>query len=943
MKNNEKYLVSGMTCAACSAHVDKAVRGLEGVKEVSVNLLTNSMLVTYDSPCTSEKISEAVSKAGYGAKLAANPAQNTQNETSLDDDLKDRETPKLVKRLIASIILLIPLFYISMGYMVGWPLGEFGKNPFYVAFTEMIISLTIMIINHKFFVNGIKSLFHGGGSMDTLVAFGSGIAFIYSMVMLYFMGGAAMSGDHDAIMRYSMNISFETAGMVPTLITIGKTLESYSKGKTTNALKSLIKLAPKTAHVIRDGVESDIDAKDVHIDDIFIVRPGESFPVDGVVIEGVSAVNESALTGESMPVDKEVGSSVFTATINQNGALTCKATKIGQDTVLNQIIDMVKTAAGTKTKISQLADKVSAVFVPVVLSVAIIVLIFWLILGSDFVASLNNGTTLVSYSIERAIAVLVISCPCALGLATPVAIMVGSGLGAKKGILFKTASSLEETGKIDFAVFDKTGTITKGKPVVTDYLHDESLSDEEFIKIASSLESKSEHPLALAIKEKAAEMGISLMEISDFQALPGMGLKTEINGKTYLAGNLKLMEENHLAKDKYSELALKFASEGKTSLYFADEKAILGIIAVRDEIKEDSKEAIAQFEKLGVKTIMLTGDNKVTAEAIAKEVGVSHVVSDVLPDGKLAIIEILKKHGRVMMVGDGINDAPALMSADIGVAIGAGSDIAIDSASLILMKSSLLDAVAAYRLSKQTLKNIKENLFWAFFYNLIMIPIAAGAFSALGLAKLKPWMGAAAMSLSSFFVVMNALRLNLYNPYSTKHDHNRKKEIDMSFLDEALAPKCDESCSYQNEESVYYEIDVEGMMCEHCVAHVKKALESVSLDATVNVSLEENKATYKNVHYVKEEDLASAIKEAGYTVKSIKKGEDKMKVTLKIEGMMCEHCVAHVKKALEGVAGVESAIVSLKDDNAVVEGASFDAEALKKAVVDAGYEVKGIE
>ena len=753
MVENEKYNVEGMSCAACVAHVDKAVRGVEGVKDVNVNLLTNSMIVTYDTPASPSIISAAVKKAGYKAKVSKKSKDNS--------DLEDNETPKLLKVLIVSIIILIPLFYISMGYMLmdtfpNWPLGIFKEKPLIMGITTMVLALAILIINNRFFVSGFKSLFHGGGNMDTLVALGSGTAFIYSLVLLILMSVYSFSGDMEKVMTISMNLSFETAGMVPTLITIGKTLESYSKGKTTNAIKSLLNLEPKTARVIRDNNELIIDQKDVLKGDIFIVKPGEAFPVDGIVIEGFSSVDESMLTGESIPVEKEKGSKVSSGTINHNGLLKCEATYVGNETTINKIVDMVKTASSTKTKMSRIADKVAGIFVPVVMGIALIVFTIWL-----FVSTYNITT-----SLERAISVLVISCPCALGLATPVAIMVGSGKGAKSGILFKNATALEETGKINFAVLDKTGTITKGKPVVTD-IYPIGISIEVLMVIASSIEKPSEHPLSISIIEKAKEMSIETKEVKDFIALPGSGVKGYIDGNLVVGGNKTTVND---ITDEINALSDKYASEGKTPLFFSMNDKLIGIIAVRDEVKEDSKEAIRLFEKYGVKTIMLTGDNEVTANAIAKEVGVSQVFSGLLPEDKQTIIKKLKEFGKVLMIGDGINDAVALTESDLGMAIGAGSDIAIDSADVILMKSSLKDAVAAYSLSRYVYLNIIENLCWAFIYNIIMIPFAATA-------TMRPWMGAAAMSLSSFCVVMNALRINLFNLYKERKQIVSKTSI----------------------------------------------------------------------------------------------------------------------------------------------------------------------
>ena len=854
MKENERYDITGMTCAACSAHVDKAVRKLDGVKEVNVNLLTNSMVVTYEDNVTPEIIEKAVSDAGYGAKLSGGSHQEKKTDVP---DFTDKTTPRLLKRLIVSLILLIPLIYIGMGYMVGWPLGELGHLPMVVGLIEMLLSLSIMIINKVFFVSGFKTLRHGSPNMDTLVSLGSGVAFIYSLV-LYFMMAAKVGGspDYEAIHHISMGLAFETAGMVPTLITIGKVLESYSKGKTTSAVKSLLDLSPKQATILKDGKEVLVNIDEVKLGDLFLVRPGENFPVDGEVIEGESSVDESALTGESMPVEKKKGDSVYSATSNQHGVLTCKATKVGSETTLRKIVTMVENASNTKTKISAIADKVSGIFVPTILGIALFVFLFWMILGGDFVRSLGDeAITPVGYAIERAVAVLVIACPCALGLATPVAIMVGNGKAAKNGILFKTASALEETGKMNFAVLDKTGTLTKGEPYVTAIF-----GEKELLRVAYSLEKGSEHPLALAIRKKALEEGLESYEVSSFSALPGAGVTGVIDGVTYFGGNASLMQEKGLLTPEWKEKGESLSEEGKTPLFFASSKKILGIIAVSDVLKEDSKEAIEELLALGITPIMLTGDNKRVASYVAKELGITHFVSDVRPDGKLEVIKRLQALGKVMMVGDGINDAPALTQADIGVAIGAGSDIAIESADVVLMKSSLKDVAAAIRLSRHSLLSIKENLFWAFFYNLIMIPIAAGVFSGVGLAKMKPWYGAAAMALSSVTVVLNALRINLYKPYE-KRNGGKRKMVD---IPEGYLP---ENKQEKEGQTMTKTINVEGMMCEHCVAHVKKALEGIEGVSKADVSLAKNNAILTLEKEVSDETIKKAVEDAGYNVK----------------------------------------------------------------------------
>ncbi len=857
MEQEEKYLVKGMTCSSCVAHVEKAVRKVSGVKDVSVSLLTNSMVVTKDEKVSSKEIEDAVKKAGYQASKEGE--ENKKEE-------KDDETKAMTTRLIISILLLIPLFYIGMGYMLNmqyeksiFPLGAFGENEFFIELTEMALSSIIMLINKKFFISGFRSLLHLQPNMDTLVALGSSVSFLYSFIMLFVMAFYAKENNFNEVMKASMNLSFETAGMVPTLITIGKTLETYSKGKTTNAIKELLNLAPKKAHLLKDGKTIEIDAADLQTNDLFLVLPGESFPADGIIIEGNSSVDESALSGESLPVDKAINDKVSAATNNLNGALTCKATKVGNETTLHQIVKLVEEASSTKTKISQIADKVAGVFVPIVMSISFLVFLFWLLLGNDFVASLNDGTTILTYAINKAISVLVISCPCALGLATPVAIMVGNGKGAQNGILFKTASALEETSKIDYIVLDKTGTITKGKPTVTD-IHT-SLDSKYFLTLFSSLEAKSEHPLSKAILEKAKEEHIENIPCTSFKALSGHGIQGTLNGKSYYAGNKKLMEEKGIILDEYSFLAEKEASDGKTPLFLAEEGKILGVISVSDPIKEDSKQAIDGFKKLGILPIMLTGDNKKTALAIAKKANIDHVISDVLPDGKLEVIKELQKNGKVAMIGDGINDAPSLTQADIGIAIGAGSDIAIKSADVVLTKSTLMDALKAILLSKHVLKNIKENLFWAFFYNIIMIPIAAGAFSALGLAKLRPWMGAAAMALSSLFVVLNALRINLY---SFKLKEKRGKKI--KSFPEDLKPS-------EKKVEIIKQIEVKDMMCENCVKHVKEALEKLDGIQSCEVSLKNLNATIHLTKEISEGEIRKTIVDAGYEpgiIKTIK-------------------------------------------------------------------------
>ena len=745
----KQYNVTGMHCAACSARVEKAVSKVEGVTSCSVSLLTNSLGVEGD--VSDKEIIKAIKKAGYGASVKAEKAVE-----EIDDSLEDKDTPVLKKRLIWSLFFLIILMYFSMGHMMwNWPLPSFyDNNHVAMGLTQMLLTIIIMVINQQFFISGYKSLFQLAPNMDTLVALGSSAAFGYSTVSLFLMTSAQVKGDEALVIKYMMELYFESAAMILTLITVGKMLESHSKGKTTDALKSLMKLVPKTANVIRDGKEINVNASEVLKDDVFVVRPGENIPVDGVVIEGHSAVNESALTGESIPVDKEENSMVYGATINQSGLLKCKATKVGEDTTLSQIIQMVSDAAATKAPIAKVADKISGIFVPAVILIAIVTMIGWLILGKE-----------IGFALARGISVLVISCPCALGLATPVAIMVGNGKGAKNGILFKNAVALEETGKINVIALDKTGTITAGTPKVTDIYPMEGITDNELLQMAYSLEINSEHPLAKAVVERAEGDGIISEEITDFLALTGNGLTGTLNGEKLLGGSIKYMDETIGLNEKAKEISQEYASQGKTPLLFAKNNKLMGIIAVADIIKEDSAQAIKELQNMDIKVVMVTGDNERTANAISKQVGTDDVIAGVLPDGKEEVIKQLKSGGKVAMVGDGINDAPALTRADIGIAIGAGTDVAIDAADIVLMKSSLMDVPAAIKLSKAALRNIHENLFWAFIYNVIGIPLAIGLFIPFGIT-LNPMFGAAAMSLSSFCVVSNALRLNFAKIYS---------------------------------------------------------------------------------------------------------------------------------------------------------------------------------
>ncbi len=863
MDKKVKFDVSGMTCAACSAHVQKAVSSLPGVKEADVSLLTNSMVVSFDSSLAESEICAAVKKAGYGAKVSG-------KDEAKKEALVDEETPKLVRRLVISLVLLVPLFYLSMGYMNhgwGWPLGVIGENPFYYGLLAMCLSLAILLVNHSFFISGFRSLLHGGPNMDTLVSLGSGIAFIYGVVVLFLMSsvlGPEMGEvGWEKVMSLSMGLTFETAGMVPTLITVGKVLESFSKGKTTNAIKSLLDLSPKEAHVLRNGKEETVLTEKVVVGDIFLVRPGEAIPVDGVVLEGESAVDESALSGESIPVDKKVNDRVSGGTINKNGALRCEATQVGKETTIQQIVKMVEDASMSKAKISRIADKVSGVFAPAVLLVAFIVLLGWLIFGGNYVSGAFNGeTSTLTYALERCVSVLVVACPCALGLATPVAIMVGSGKGAKNGILFKTASALEETGKVDFVLLDKTGTLTKGTPVVTDIVPFGKYDSRELLSLAYALEATSEHPLAKAIVEKGKEEGISPVPISHFNAISGAGVSGFIDEVICYGGKVALLAEKYELAPEVYEIVANLSNEGKTPLLFAKGGDFCGVIAVSDSLKEDSKEAVKEFKDLGLIPVMLTGDNLRTASYVAKEVGIDYVKADLLPKDKLQFVESLKKLGRVAMVGDGINDAPSLTAADIGIAIGAGSDVAIDSADVVLMKGTLRDAAGAIRLSRRTLLNIKENLFWAFFYNIIMIPIASGAFSGLGLAKLKPWYGAAAMALSSVTVVCNALRINLLDIYKS-HKQSGKAKIRPEEVEKLLS---------ENKEGAVMkkEIFISGMMCEHCAAHVKEALGGVAGVKNVQVVLADKKAIVEFDGNVENSALNDAITKAGYKVVSIK-------------------------------------------------------------------------
>lgn len=840
----QQYTVTGMSCAACSARVEKAVSAVPGVSSCSVSLLTNSMGV--EGSASPEQVIQAVEAAGYGASLkgskgAESAKSGADMSTEYEEMLKDRETPIMKRRLIASLCLLIPMMYVSMGHMMwNWPLpAVLADNHVAMGLVQLLFAAAIMVINQKFFINGFKGLAHRAPNMDTLVALGSAASFIYSTYALFAMTDAQMRGDMDAVMGYMHEFYFESAAMILTLITVGKMLEARSKGRTTDALKGLMKLAPKTATLLRDGQEVEVGIEQVRIGDRFVVRPGENIPVDGVVVDGSSAVNESALTGESIPVDKEAGDAVSAATLNQSGFLTCEATRVGEDTTLSQIIQMVSDAAATKAPIAKVADRVSGVFVPVVITIALITLAVWLLAGQS-----------IGFALARSISVLVISCPCALGLATPVAIMVGNGMGAKNGILFKTAVSLEEAGKVEIVALDKTGTITSGEPRITDLIPAEDVTQSHLLERAFSLEQKSEHPLARAIVARAKEDGIPGKAVTDFQAVPGNGLTGSYEGKQLAGGNLTFIRTKAEVPPAMEQKAAKLAAEGKTPLFFAEDGALIGIIAVADVIKEDSPEAVKQLQNMGIHVVMLTGDNERTAKAIGAQAGVDEVIAGVLPDGKESVIRSLKSKGKVAMVGDGINDAPALTRADIGIAIGAGTDIAIDAADVVLMKSRLLDVPAAIRLSRATLRNIHENLFWAFFYNCVGIPLAAGLWYPLFGWKLNPMFGAAAMSLSSFCVVTNALRLNLFSMYNTARDkkikHKRKEVKEMEKT-----------------------MNINGMMCGHCEARVKKCLEALPQVDEAIVSHEAGTAVVKLNAEIADEVLKKTVEDQDYEVTGI--------------------------------------------------------------------------
>ena len=852
----EQYNVTGMSCAACSARVEKAVKKVPGVTSCSVSLLTNSMGV--EGTASPAAILSAVQEAGYGAS-PKNASSSKASDASADlDALADHETPKLKRRLIASLGFLLVLMYFSMGHMMwGWPLPHwFDGNHVAMGLVQLLLAGIVMVINQKFFINGFKGLIHGAPNMDTLVALGSMASFVWSTYALFAMTRAQVDGNDELVMHYMMEFYFESAAMILTLITVGKMLEARSKGKTTDALKSLMKLAPKTATLVRDGAEVTVAIADVQKGDVFVVRPGENIPVDGVVLEGTSAVNESALTGESIPVDKAVGDKVSAATTNQSGFLRCEATRVGEDTTLAQIIKMVSDAAATKAPIAKIADTVSGFFVPAVISIAVVTTIVWLLLGHEL-----------GYALARGISVLVISCPCALGLATPVAIMVGNGLGAKNGILFKTAASLEAAGRTQIVALDKTGTITEGAPRVTDLLPAEGVSETELLTLAAALESRSEHPLAKAVLADAEAKAITPPEVTDFAALPGNGLAAKLDGMDIYAGNAAFIQTKLTLPAALAQQAEKLASEGKTPLFFGGAGRLLGVIAVADTIKEDSPEAIRQLQNMGIRVVMLTGDNQRTADAIGRQAGVDEVIAGVLPDGKEAVIRQLQASGKVAMVGDGINDAPALTRADTGIAIGAGTDVAIDAADVVLMNSKLSDVPAAIRLSRATLRNIHENLFWAFIYNIIGIPLAAGLFIPFGLT-LNPMFGAAAMSLSSFCVVSNALRLNLFDVHSTKHDRAAKNAASLPAVSAQPAAVANKE-STKEDTAMKKTLKVEGMMCGHCEARVKKALEALPEVDEAVVSHEAGTAIVTLNAEVADDVLKNAVEAQDYKVTGI--------------------------------------------------------------------------
>ncbi|MBE6117511.1 MAG: heavy metal translocating P-type ATPase [Erysipelotrichaceae bacterium] len=917
----EQYLVTGMSCAACQARVEKAVSSVPGVTSCAVSLLTNSMGV--EGTASAGDIIRAVEDAGYGASLkGAGKALSAAEKAAMEEDaLVDRETPKLKRRLLLSVGFLLVLMYITMGHnMWGWPLpGFLVHNHIGLGILQLCLAVIVMIINHAFFTSGFRSLLHGAPNMDTLVALGSSVSLAWSLTVLLRMTVMVTNGtaNMDLMDLYHNQMYFESAAMIPALITVGKMLEAMSKGRTTDALKGLMKLAPKTAVLLRDGAETEVSIDEVMSGDVFVVRPGESIPVDGIVLEGSSAVNESALTGESIPVDKVPGDKVSAATINQSGYIQCRATRVGEDTTLSQIIRMVSDAAATKAPIARIADKVSGVFVPAVIAIAAVTTGGWLLAGAPLAQAL-----------ERGISVLVISCPCALGLATPVAIMVGNGMGARNGVLFKTSESLEQAGRVQIIALDKTGTITLGEPSVTDLIPAEGVEPDELMAKAYALEKKSEHPLAGAIVREAESTGVQAQEVESFEALPGNGLKGVLEGRSLYGGSRKFIAGLAAIPAELAEQADGLAEQGKTPLFFMEDGRVLGIIAVADVIKEDSPQAIQELRNMGIEVVMLTGDNEKTAKAIGRQAGVDRVVAGVLPDGKETVIRELQKRGRTAMVGDGINDAPALTRADTGIAIGAGTDVAIDSADIVLMNSRLSDVAAAVRLSRRTLQHIHQNLFWAFFYNLILIPVAAG----LTPLKINPMMGAAAMSLSSFTVCMNALRLNLFN----MHDASK---------DRPLAHPAQPEEEKKKEDTMETVLKVEGMMCEHCENRVQNALMKIEGVQSAKADYHTGTVKVETIGTVDPERMKQAVEAEDYTCLGIVgEEEDKhMKVVMKIEGMMCPHCEMTVKKALEGVAGVISAAADHEKNEAVVEvEGTVDREALKQAVEAKDYKVTEI-
>lgn len=929
-ENKCQYMVTGMTCAACQAHVEKAVSRVPGVDKVTVSLLTNSMSV--EGKASASDVVEAVEKAGYGAKPMNASSAGMPRLEAEKEALEDHETPKLKRRLLLSILFLIVLMYFTMGHnMLDLPVPFFlNHNHLGLALTEMILAFIVMAVNHAFFDSGFKSLFHRSPNMDTLVALGSSVSFGWSLYVFYKMTWLITQGSSsmDIMPLYHDQLYFESAAMIPALITVGKLLESISKGRTTDALKGLMKIAPKTALVEREGKESLIPVEEVRLGDIFIVKPGDSVPVDGEILEGETAVDESALTGESVPVDKKPGDRVSAATMNTNGYIRARALRVGEDTTFAQIIRMVSDAAATKAPIARIADKVSAVFVPAVILIALLVFILWILLGAP-----------VSRALEYAICVLVISCPCALGLATPVAIMVGNGMGAKNGILFKTSEALENAGKIDIAVMDKTGTITEGKPKVTDMVPAEGVSEKELLEKAYALEVKSEHPLALAVVDYGNRKSVKALPLTDFKILSGHGLEGNLGGKKLHGGSASYISTLTSIKE-LKDRAEALAEEGKTPLFFEEEGKLLGLMAVADVIKEDSPRAIQELKDMGIQVVMLTGDNEKTAAAMAHRAGVDHVIAGVLPDGKEAVIRKLQAYGKVAMVGDGINDAPALVKADTGIAIGAGTDVAIDSADIVLMNSRLTDVSAAVRLSRETLKNIHENLFWAFAYNVLLIPMAAGLYPGI---RMNPMWGAAAMSLSSFTVCMNALRLNLFNVRSSSRDKKKKMTALPDWDTISGKPSSEEKPKAAGGKAV---VLVEGMMCENCENHVKKALESLSF---ITGARADHKTGRVSITYSSQPDEAAmkqVLAKADYEYKGIlfPKEETNMKETVKIEGMMCNHCEMTVKKALEALDGVEKADVSHTKGTAVLtlDKAVADGD-IKKAIEDKDYTFKGIE